>query len=318
MSNVGTNIEGRSKDTIRYLSFTQNSVNPQTSDPQRNPFGNIVRYFFPTPQSFKNAEVALANLSIYYSWFNITVAFGNNIFSYAFPTAAGYVIYNVTIPDGFYSIDSLNQIFEQIQRTNGTYLIDTNGNPVYFLYWVTNSTFYRVTLFSNPIPANGSGYTVPSNFPAGGVPTSAMDPYLIILPSNAAAGVANPLGTSYSFSKLLGFTPGSYPNPTLAATGVAESYNGQFAPMIESTTCVQVACTLANSSSISVNAQTIYTFSPTVTFGTQVVVTPHFPLWVPVSDGFYTYIDIIFLDSNNRLLNMQDPSLSGSLIIRGK
>lgn len=318
MSNVGTNIEGRSKDTVRYLSFAQEVVNPQTSDPQRNPFGNIVRIFFPSPQSFKNAEIALANLYIFYSWFNITAIFGNNVFSYAFPTASGYMTFNVTIPDGFYSIDSLNQIFEQIQRTNGTYLIDTNGNPVYFIYWVTNETFYRVSLFSNPVPANGVGYTVPANYPGGGVPTTDMDPSLIILPTNAAAGASNPLGTSYSFSKILGFSPGSYPSQAVADTGIAQSYNGQYPPVIESTTCVQVACSLANSSSISANAQTIYTFSPTVTFGSQIVVQPHFPLWVPVSDGFYNYVDITFLDSSSRLLNMQDPNLSGSLIIRGK
>jgi hypothetical protein len=315
MSTTGTRLQSKDDLTIRYFPFSQDTANPETTS-QSNPYGNIIRIRFPINQSFKNAEVSLVNLEIYYSWRNITAAFGNNTFSYSFPTAAGYQTFNVTIPDGFYSLDDLSAIFQQIQFTNGTYLINSSGNPVYFLYWVSNTTFYRTTLFSNAVPANGVGYTVPANYPGGGPPTTAQDPILIINATNAPANSATP--GLYSFSKTMGYLPGSYPTLTVAETGVSQSYNGQYPPVIESTSCVQVACNIANSSAFSLGASNvIYLFSPNLPYGEQLQINPHFPRWVPITDGFYPYIDLYFLDSNGLLLNMQDPHVSGSIQVRG-
>lgn len=316
MSTAGTRTNSKEERDIRLFNFTQQVPNPETSDPLSNPFGNTVRIRFPFPQSFKSAELALADLFIFYSWYNIGANFGNNVFSYSFPTAAGYQTFNVTIPDGFYTLDNLNQFFQQIQQSNGTYLIDVSGNPVYFLFWVVNTTYYRVTLFSNPIPAGGAGFTVPANYPGGGPPASAQDPILFILDTHAPAGSSTP--GAYSFSKTLGYSPGPYPPMNVATTGVAQSYNGQFPPVIESTTSVQVACSLANSSGLTDKAQVFYTFSPNVAFGEQVQISPPFPRYVPVTDGFYNYMDVYFVDENGKLLNLQDPHLSGTLMIRGK
>lgn len=311
MSDQSTNTQGTLK--TRYLTFTQQVPNPLTSNVQNNPYGNIVRISFPYPQGFRSAELALATLYMYYSWYNITAAFGNNTFAYKFPTLnSGYVTFNVTIPDGFYSIDELNQIFQQIQNTNGTYLIDTNGNPIYFLYFVANATFYRTTLFSNVIPGGGSGYTVPANYPGGGPPASNQSPTMTFLPTSYPAGSNTP--GFYSFSKTLGYLPGDYPT---VGTTTSQSYNGQYVPIIESTTSVGVACSIANSSAISSQPQVFYSFSPNTSFGSQIQVQPPVLLWVPVTDGSYPFIDIAFYDSNNNLLNMQDASLSGSIIIRG-
>lgn len=315
MSDQSTNTQGTIK--TRFLTFTQQVPNPVTSNAQSNPYGNIVRINFPYPQGFRSAELALATLYMYYSWYNITAAFGNNTFAYKFPTNTGYVTFNVTIPDGFYSIDELNQIFQQIQNTNGTYLIDANGNPVYYLYFIANATFYRTTLFSNVLPAAGSlpsGYTVPSTFPggSGNVSSSAQAPTMTFLPTSYPAGSNTP--GFYSFSKTLGYLPGDYPT---VGTTTSQSYNGQYSPIIESTTSIGVACSVANSSAISSQPQVFYSFSPNVTFGSQIQIQPPVLLWVPVTDGNYPFIDIAFYDSNNNLLNMEDANLSGSIIIRG-
>lgn len=317
MTDTGTTTQGNTEKTIRYIILTQQSPNRETTS-SNNPYGNVMRVRFPQVQSFNQAEIALIELYIYYSWFNITAAFGNNTFSYAFPTAAGYQTFNVTIPDGFYTLDSLNQLFQQIQFTNGTYLSNSSsGAPVYFLYFVPNEAFYRVSLFANPIPANGTGYTVPANYPGGGPPATAQDPSLIILSTSAEAGSTTTDGL-YSFSKVLGFIPGAYPTQTVAETGVAQSYNGQFAPIIESTSAVNVASNLVNASGISNNAQVFYTFSPNSPFLSQLQYTVPYPQWLPVTDGWYSYADFSFLDDNNRLLQLQDPHITIKIAIRGK
>ena len=58
--------------------------------------------------------VMLSSAQIPYSFFNITSAYNNNRFTFSFPTGAGagiYTNFNITIPDGFYTIEDLMHIF---------------------------------------------------------------------------------------------------------------------------------------------------------------------------------------------------------------
>ena len=80
-------------------------------------------------------EVMLSSAQIPYSIFNITSAYNNNKFTLAFPTGAAagsYTNFNITIPDGFYTIEDFNTYMQQFAITNGLYLIDANGNNVYY------------------------------------------------------------------------------------------------------------------------------------------------------------------------------------------
>ena len=48
------------------------------------------RYQFPAGSvKFKNSKVAVASLSMYYSWYNITSGNGNNSFQIIWPIGAG-------------------------------------------------------------------------------------------------------------------------------------------------------------------------------------------------------------------------------------
>ena len=81
-------------------------------------------------------EVMLSSAQIPYSIFNITAAYKNNAFTLQFPTGAAvgtYTAFNIVIPDGFYTINDLNSYLQQYCITNGLYLIDGNGNNVYYI-----------------------------------------------------------------------------------------------------------------------------------------------------------------------------------------
>ena len=60
-----------------------------------------------------NRNIALANLSIYYTWKNIKSEYNNNKFKISRPT------WNDTfdLPDGSYSIDDIQDYFEYIIKT---------------------------------------------------------------------------------------------------------------------------------------------------------------------------------------------------------
>lgn len=316
MSTIGTRTDNISKDDVRVIEFEQRSVNPNIVT-QNNPFPNTIIVNFPFPQNFSRCEAALSSLYLYYSWYNISSAFGNNTFSYEFPTASGYVTFNVVIPDGFYSIDELSQYFQQVQIFNGTYLYltaDTSETPITYLSWTANSVYYRTTLISNPVPdASNATYTAPSNYPGGGRSATVQDASLIVLPSVANAGSFS--AGRYSFSKTLGFSPGTYP-----PTGTTTTYtvNGQYPPVIESTNVVNVSVNMINNGSLSRNPTILRKFSPEVGFGGQIVLTPFFPVWLPVSDNLYQQVVIQLQDENFLPLNIQDPHINGEIMVRGR
>jgi hypothetical protein len=310
---IAASTKGVNRENLRTVPIQQVVANPFTTT-AANPYGNTLVYQFPYPQRFDQAEVALANLYCFYSWYNVSAAFGNNKFQYNWPLSDGsYQTFTVTIPDGFYQLDDLNSYFEQVQVANGTYLTSTTTNqPVYFLYWAANTTYYRVTVTSEPVPSSATGYILPDNYPAGLLPPTNTNPQLVILSGNGNAGTNTP--GLYSFSKTLGFSPGTYPPNNPAA---AYFVNGQFAPIIESTSNVFVQCNLVNTNGLSQFGQVLYTFSPQVAFGSQVQEKPFFPLFMQVADGQYNQIIITLRDENFIPLNIQDPHISLVLLLRG-
>jgi hypothetical protein len=45
-------------------------------------------------------------------------------------TAKSYTSHNITIPEGFYTIDDLNSYMQYYALTNGLYLVNSDGNNV--------------------------------------------------------------------------------------------------------------------------------------------------------------------------------------------
>lgn len=316
MASIGTRTDNESRNNIRTIDFQQVVKDPSFP----GPFGNTVGVPFSIAQSFSRSEASLVDLYLYYSWYNISAVFGNNVFQYAFPTnVGGYQTFTVTVPDGFYSIDELSDYFQQAQINNGTYLYltaDPGQTPITYLSWGANSIYYRTTLFSTPVPnATDTDYTAPANFPGGSGNRSltSQDPSLIVLPSTAPAGSNTP--GQYSFSKTLGFSPGTYPP---LGTTTTYSVNGQFAPVIESTSTVNVAVSFINNGGITTNPTILHTFSPTVGFGDQIVVQTRFPNYLPIADGVYQGITVQLQDENFQPLNLQDPHINGRIICRGR
>ena len=83
-----------------------NTLNSKTNEPNR------FMYQFTDKLNLKNPNknIALANLSIYYTWKNIKSEYNNNKFKISAPT------WNDTfdLPDGSYSVSDIQDYFEYI------------------------------------------------------------------------------------------------------------------------------------------------------------------------------------------------------------
>lgn len=299
-----------SSNTITLLFNQQNNATPPSTT---GGYANKFTINLPQNLVLRNAEVALSNLFCYYSWFNVKVEYANNTFQYSIPGVGGP--YTVTLPDGIYSFADVNGYLKTAMKTNGHYLVDTNGLEVYYLSLASNATYYKVTLTATPLPsALPLGWTNP----AGVMVLSGATvycPQLIVPAATPAAGDANLIGRS-SFSKLIGFVPGSY--PSTATTATTYYRNSDAVPLLTMTNNINVSCSLVNTSFINPLAGSfVYTFTPVnATSGSQLAQVPSNLNFFPAVDINASQVSIQLLDDNFLPLQVLDPAITCTLIIR--
>ena len=99
-------------NTYKMETFFMNTKNSKTSEPHKFKYNLIDKLDLKNP----NKNMALANLSIYYTWKNIKSIYNNNKFKIFVPT------WNDTfdLPDGLYNIPAIQNYFEYIIKKHET------------------------------------------------------------------------------------------------------------------------------------------------------------------------------------------------------
>ena len=102
--------------------FFINTKNRKTSEPHSFRYNLIDKLDLKNP----NKNMALANLSIYYTWKNVKSIFNNNKFKISAPT------WNDTfdLPDGSYNIPAIQNYFEYIIKKHET-IVETAPIIIY-------------------------------------------------------------------------------------------------------------------------------------------------------------------------------------------
>lgn len=260
------------------------------------------RYNFPYTVDLSNFEIALANVSLYYSWFSITPELNNNQFTFLFPNATSNFIYTVIIPSGTYTVDQLNNYLEYYMFNNGLYISNnTTGELTYYLKIIANENAYKLQIISYPIPTS-----LPAGFTNGGsiiFPTVSRQPQLVV--------------PNTDFSKLIGFSPGTYP-PTQNANIYTQ--NGDLVPQISGgIQSVIINCNVVNNKYSSTNSQSIHVLTAAgVPFGGLIVSEPSEYNFVQSGVSSTSNITISFIDNFNRPLQIQDPNLTIKLLLKEK
>jgi hypothetical protein len=282
--------------------MSSSSVDPIIINGSDNKSGtnSIITVRFPTPVSFFNKQMALGYLGLYYSWRNVSgqyttsgkKGYNNNSFGYYWTDG---ILYNVTLPDGFYSISDLNGYLQFAMNQNGHYVLDATSTKLYFISFTVNPVYYSVTVRCNPVVV-----------PIGGLST------LPAIQLNKTPQLYIPTN---NFGSLVGFNSGSYP-PT-ANTTLAYFLNSQNVPKISPVTTVLVNCnlTLARSSN---NINTIYQFSPTVSYASYITIQPPYLTFFNMVDGSVPSLTLSFTDQDGNLLDIIDPQITATVLVREK
>lgn len=273
---------------------------------------NTFEYNFPSTQTFKNASIAVSNVSMYYAWFNISAALNNNSFQYSMPQSTGgvdnRVTRTVTIPDGLYNISDINNLLQYDLITANFYLVGATSN-LYYATITINPTRYAVQLTT---------YAVPTALPAGySAPTAGWGGAGNTLPVASADGQFTILATN-DFYKIIGFTSPTYvlPYSTPIVSIATQTFLSNIAPQVQPNPSLLIAITgidnkFANPSSI------IYSITPSVAIGELISEKPPEFNYNRLLQGSYNKIRLQFLGSGNLApVAIADPNILLMLVIK--
>jgi len=296
---------------MRTLILSNQNIVPNTNNSE-------LVYAFPAGSITikESQQIALATLQMYYSTFNITALNNNNKYQYVWVDGT---IVNVVMPDGFYTLDDINNFLQFTMIGNGHYLI-SGSNFVYLLNWITNATYYTIELQVFPIDttiATANSWTLPTS-PTWVIPTTqAISPMINILNNNFTKVVGFQTGyypqgpPSYSQAVISGTPPTQIQTPSFLTQ---QAYQSTTAPQITPLSSYVLTCNLINNN-YSVPNNLLYSFAPQGAFGSQFTIQPNFPAYINVNPGQYQFITLKLLDQNLLPISIQDPNFVIQLII---
>lgn len=276
---------------------------------------SVFQYVFPTGGiEFFDDYIAVQQINMYFSNYNISTTLNNYKFSYTW--IDGTVI-QVVIPDSNMSVKQINEYMQYIMIQNKHYLLNSTGDYIYLLEMVVNQARYAVQVNSYLISvaiATANTWTLPAGA-TWVLPTNSILPYLTILPDN-------------KFGELIGYSAGQYPAGTI--TGVppaqvqtpayttAQSFLSTTAPNINPQYSFQCLCSLVNNRAV-IPSQLLYTLTPTnVEFGALISQQINDLAWNKISNGFYNQFTFSFRDQLGRPMAFNDPNTVIILVIQNK
>ena len=254
-------------------------------------------------------EVMLSSAQIPYSIFNITSAYNNNKFTLYFPsgaTSSTYTTFNITIPDGFYTIEDLNTYMQQYAISNGLYLINDLFENIYYTpAFYVNPTSYAIQILLYTVPlVLPAGWFQPPNWVGYSTYSLARTPYITILSNN-------------NFDDYIGFLPGNYP-PTIPQISNYSVLSNKKPPIASYVNSIIVHCSLVNNPVVS-PSDILDAFQISNTnFGENINYQPSVEKFVKLTKGSYSSMIITLTDQNNNPINLVDPNILITLLFKSK
>lgn len=286
------------------FSLVVNNTNVSNTNTNATYTYNFIGGGFTVPDDY---EVMLSSAQIPYSIFNITTAYNNNRFRVSFPTGAGaatFTDFNIVIPDGFYTIEDLTAYMQQYAISNGLYLINTNGENVYYTpAFYLNTVNYAIQILLYTVPRSlPSGWTQPTNWIGYSTYTADRTPHIHILASS-------------NFGDYIGFETGIYPTPTLQTTNYSVLSNKK-PPIASYVNSIIVHCSLVNNSVVSPSDILDAFQIANVNFGSNINYAPTVEKYVKLTKGTYSSMILYLTDQNNNPITLIDNNILLTLLFR--
>lgn len=262
--------------------------------------GSTFVYKFGRSVDMSDVSIALGSISLFYSWRNITAIKGNNSFQIIHPaTGATNVTLTITLPDGGYEIDDINDYIKYYLVTNG-YYIQNSSTLEYVVYAElrVNPSTYSIEFVSYPVPtALPAGYTAGSSIT---FPASTRGPQLTV--------------TTAAFGSIIGFVSGaSYPTTQQAVVSTTTSTS---IPVLSD---VQNVVVRLNSASnwYAPNGTILHSFGyGGVNYAQLITNEPNELSYVPQQTGFRTELRLQLCDQLFRPLNILDTDVTIKLLLQ--
>lgn len=265
-----------------------------TSEQDIDALNNQITINLPFPIQAQNMYVALAKGYFYYSNPNCAPQYHNQTYQYIWVDGS---VNTVTMPAGNYQFSDMLGFFQLIMTQNTHYLIDNNGNQVFYLSFVLNQILYALTFTALPVPSVlPAGWSLPpgATWVLPAMPTT---PQFVIPPV--------PAGTSFGVPTMFGLPAGTYPPAPIATE---YQTNSTAPPQISAVINFNLTCNLVSASAFNANAKIIYTLFPTVAYGALQTIEPVTLTYFKVADGMYNQVVLALTDQDNIPLPMIDPT----------
>ncbi len=256
---------------------------------------STLRYNFESAQKFENAKISLNTINVYFSWFNISANLNNNKFSYKWFDSNGLLnqVFDITIKDGYYSVNDLNEYVQSILVTRGHYLKKVvNGENGYHIEFVSNPVYYRIELNTYAMRTASVEYIRGSTdwaFPA------------------AYTTVQVIINSTNQFGKLIGLPAGTYPE---ISNNEDHAHVSSFSPIMDPISSILMLCSFATQGGFSNPDNIIYSFTTGSSgFGDMIEKTPVSENYVNIRDGIYSNFTIDLVDQAYNKIDIRDPSI---------
>ena len=258
---------------------------------------NTYSYRFPQTVKFQaGCSIGVAGISLFNSFQNINETRQNNTLTFVFLGTS----YTWIIPDGYYSIDSLNYYLQQQCILNNLYVTTNNGlNFVYFIELQLNTARYATSLNFFAIPTSSQATSLGYSKPTGATwqyPTPPTTPTLTF---------------NQNFGNLLGLTFGTYPT-TLSSTNI--QYLSTLKPVINPINSVIFCCNLI-SSKYSIPNNILYTLPVSSSLGSIIQDKVSAVVYNNIIPQVFSTIEISLYDQAFNPIMIIDPELVLTLVI---
>lgn len=273
---------------------------------------NKLVYKFPNSVQFKDSYISLSQAQMYYSWFNITSEYQNNIIQYIWINNLGVqTTYTINIPSGLYEIATLNQLLQFEFIANGHYLVNGSGQNVYYAEIILNPSRYAVQINTFLVPtALPVGWTNPAGLL---FPPQTFNPS-IILPANINKILGFVAGFTTDLNINNAFIPPVSPYVDKLANGTL-SYISTSAPNVQPNNSVIINISNIDNQYAQPTGS-CYTIVPSVGIGEVINEKPVNYIWNKLIPGTYNEIAVQLLGNDLRPIRIQDPSMTFVFVIK--
>ena len=323
---------------VATIVMTQNNIT------NLNNGNNQLVYQFPNSISFPNHEIAIQNISMYYSWVNInSTNLNNNTFYYVWYVNNVATTFPVVIPDGLYEIATINSYLQFKMIANKHYVYDsTSSTNVYFAEFVVNPSNYSVQINTYDVPyqfnVTGTGQTITIDSVSYVIPSGWTNPNPDGSTTNSfkpTITMCNPSTLTFTnFYKIVGYTGlwSSYNTGTVASpvynygisygsgttnAGTSTSAVSLTAPAVQPNPTLFFA--ISNIDNKYSNPSTIvYQMNANVAFGELITITPPQFAFNKLLPGTYNGIRLAILGTDLSPIQIIDPAMTITMVIRDK